>query len=92
MGAKQKLNSIHATTALIVAAAIGGAAQSWGVFAVALAAMLLAGYPSERCTFQPPRAALSTAVHKELGLSPVVPSGFRLRRRKEALQFRFAPL
>jgi hypothetical protein len=44
MGAKQKLNSIHATSAFVVAALVGGAAQSWGVFAVVLAVLLLAGY------------------------------------------------
>ena len=46
MGAKQKLNSIHSTSAFIVAALIGAAAQSWGVFFVALVVLLWAGYQS----------------------------------------------
>jgi hypothetical protein len=44
MGAKRKLNSIHATSAVVVAAMIGGAAQSWTVFAVVLAVLLVVGF------------------------------------------------
>jgi hypothetical protein len=46
MGAKQKLNSIHITSAVAAAAVIGGAAQTWGVFAVVLSVLLLAKYHS----------------------------------------------
>jgi len=41
MGARQKLNSGHVNGALVVAGLIGGLTGSWGLFAVALAGLLV---------------------------------------------------
>ena len=46
MGAKQKLNSAHFLGALVVAGLVGGAAESFAVFAIALAGLLIAGLVS----------------------------------------------
>lgn len=40
MGAKQDLNEIYLTGSVVLAAIIGGLAQSWPVFFVALAIIL----------------------------------------------------
>jgi len=40
MGARQRLNSLYLIVALIVAALIGGALQSWGVFWLVLIVLI----------------------------------------------------
>ncbi len=44
MSAKHKLNSAHLLGALLVAGLVGGVTGSAGVFLIALAALLTAGY------------------------------------------------
>lgn len=41
MGAKHKLNAAHFQGALLVSGLVGWLAESWGVFLLALAALLL---------------------------------------------------
>jgi len=46
MSAKRKLNSAHFCGALLTAGLAGGITGSWTVFAVAFAALLIAGFYS----------------------------------------------
>ena len=41
MGAKQKLNSAHPSAAMVIAGLIGLVTQSWTVFLVALAGVII---------------------------------------------------
>ncbi len=62
MGARQRLNSLYFLAVLIVAALVGGAAQSWSLFLISAAIMtVLMIYGGDiRPTPQPPRKTRKT--------------------------------
>jgi hypothetical protein len=55
MGARTKLNAAYFTGSLIVAGLAGGVTQSWAVFAVALAVMLVSNVCLNEIRLKRPR-------------------------------------